>query len=107
MLCLAIHRHMHSIATRVLLGCALQVTNLMWSLALLGELDEEVWGALHARLRTLVADVKELPDEALTQVFQVSHTGSPLNQPACKPQQSVEFTADSGRGCRHEQCRDA
>ncbi|KAL6756404.1 hypothetical protein V8C86DRAFT_3136640 [Haematococcus lacustris] len=49
---------------------AQQVTNLLWGLSLLGELELPLWRALQAQLQALGVTTADLPEEALTQVFQ-------------------------------------
>lgn len=50
----------------------IQVTNLLWGLSLMGSCDLDVWAALHSHLAWLGETAEKLPEEALTQVYQVS-----------------------------------
>ncbi|GAB4822437.1 hypothetical protein N2152v2_009483 [Parachlorella kessleri] len=49
---------------------AQQLSNLLWSLAVIEHPDKEVWDKALGQLRTLSPDFSDLPEEALTQVFQ-------------------------------------
>lgn len=66
------HRTCHKPTSLTCLTLSLgQVTNLLWGLSLQGCLDTGLWAALHGHLAALGMQAHELPEEALTQVFQV------------------------------------
>lgn len=51
--------------------CPPQASNLLWGLSLLGCCPPHLWRQLHTHLYTLGMRAHELPEEALTQIYQV------------------------------------
>lgn len=50
---------------------AQQIANILWSLCLLQKCTLEVWECLMKQFQTLDEELSDLPEEALTQVYQV------------------------------------